>query len=362
MGHQTISSEVRSHNQADVGPIDSVYVLAELSGQSCPRLLRSCLETVLSTSTTVDNYLWVDTCNLPTIAEASENCILNSLEQLMREAVRRGRGFVRAALLSLEANRQVLALCSSSKSTDETTVCNLVNQLAIEYSIATGSRLITVPANAAFRARTPIVPYTWCERWNVSFGEQLEFFERLVTAHCIISWLISGLDSVEVDVRPFTINRMGAERLVPLTFDLSGDPSLAIVFDRVRQTLAARQSRRTFTPIRSGLIHSRVAEYSFLVNQLRISVLAVSRTGQWRAKTELIEDRSSAIVTVSSDLLDCETMGDLFLQIDRCLRETPSMLAEQVSLGPSAWWTANTSGSENRGKWLRQSEHNPGVL
>jgi hypothetical protein len=163
-------------------------------------------------------------------------------------------------------------------------------------------------------------------------GSSREDFSRLVATHCTIIWLIHRLNQLHIDV---CLSQGWAESApVPLVFELPDNPTLGVVLNTVKSVLAEHRPRRTRSSAASAILTAHVPTRGFRIGKTTINISSLMRTGEWEAKTILLEARDETIVSVHSDRLDGQTIADLFRHTNAYLLEGSSVLATEISLQP----------------------------
>lgn len=320
------------------GARESICALVEICGNDLSGRLMGCIEGVVSRTAAMEQgKVWVDLERVPTSREASEPLILNAIEKTMHQAVSKGMYTVRAGYFRLGADRTIVALSGPSNRIRGDELIALIGRVAEDYGSGVGLGVKSCAPDGNIHPRGVTVPFQFSSHWSRSEEQRLECLQRVIAAHCVVVWLIAGSDVFDVDVSTSAACIAASNSLLSLTFDFSDRPSVREVFEKVKNAMSGSQvgysgMRRTGAPIRSAVIRSNVPTCTLNVGELRFSVLSLALTGQWRAKTELIEHGSSVVVTCDCDVLDGQTIGDLLIHIDRCLDFAPDALASEISL------------------------------
>jgi len=297
-----------------------------------------CIETAVSQIAGVEQtQVWVDLEKVPTSEEAGEALILNAIEKVMHQAVGKSTQILGAGYIRLSADRTILALSGPWNRISKQQLIDLISRLINDYGSSLGSGVEIFAPEGVIHPRGTVIPFPFYVRRSELGDKRPECFQRLLAAHCVVVWLISGSDVFEVAVSPPVSRIATSNSLSRLTFDFSDRPTIRAVFEKVRDALCGScdgytGTRRTGAPIRSAVIHSQVPACTLKAGELHFSVLSVAPIGQWRATTEVIENGPSVVITSDCDVLDGQTIGDLLVHVDRCLDCAPNALASEVSL------------------------------
>jgi hypothetical protein len=344
----------------------SPCIAINIEGSHSLETVRRCAEQVImcyfgGRSRTSDRvFEWIDTTGVATVEEASEAFVLKNTQHLLALASDK-EAACHAALIVFSPERTVLTVSVDRRFADDRDLAQLTGHLARHYS-----NMILKPSEIVLQASPQTLTGTLVAMptFKTSGGRDTrmaEFVERLVTVCCMVSWLLTGFDRVEIDLDADlakTPERLPG-RLVPLAFDMSGDPTLCMVLSRVRgvllesqrciNSLAQRNHHRHRSRSRPSILGCRGPGESFRVDDLTISTLSLTLIGPWDARITIFEERPESILVLAEcDWLGDQTFGDLITHIDSCIRNAPDTLASRVSL-QTALQTNGDSHSGPRG-------------
>jgi hypothetical protein len=324
-------SERRPSEDRRLLRVPTLCATVEVDGPCRVDLLRTCLEAAVDSDWASKRPAgklieWVGTSGLPTPAEAGLLFILGSLERLL--ATRSSReALFHAAFYPCSSRRCFLCVSVSAEACDAAALEQVLRDAWLSYA-----RHVQKPLEVTTRV-SPVLSLGGVVR--VPFlveppGKDLvatRWFQQLVAIHSVIAWLIGGSNQVEVDL---CLSGRGA--CVPLMFELSGDLTLGEALERVEAALLEFRPRRTFSPIRSAIVQSRLADESRRIGEMTFTTVDMTQIGAWKAKTMVVEVGSETMVTVECDVVDKETIADLLEHAGWCLEEVPETLAAEVSL------------------------------
>jgi hypothetical protein len=247
-----------------------ICATAEIIGPHSLEIFRACVDKVLRLhfgrrlGPGAELIDWVDTTGLTTIAEAGVASVLGDLQRLVTFGLL-PRTLFRAASTAHSPIRSFVAIAANTE-VCEARLLDLIRNIARVYADATQTPFETTTRLSGPFPPGMIVNFPFNAPPGDSDMRMAESFQRLVAAHCVVAWLITGFDRVEIDLC-LQSGSVLASKPVSLTFNLSGNPTLDNVLRRVQAVLSECKPCRPSLPIRSAILHSYIPDESFRIGE-----------------------------------------------------------------------------------------------